>query len=38
MKLPPDFLRSLRYWLIEIGTTIVFIWWVAKAVIHELKF
>ena len=37
MKLPPDFFRSLRYYAVEIASTIVFIWWIVKAVVHEIK-
>jgi len=35
-NLPPDFFRNLRYYAIEIATTIIFLWWIAKSVLHEL--
>jgi hypothetical protein len=36
-NLPPDFFRTLRYYVVEIASTVVFIWWIVKSMWHELK-
>jgi hypothetical protein len=35
-NLPPDFFGTLRYYAIEIATTIIFLWGIGKSVLHEL--